>query len=70
MLPQLATPLAEDEPLGKRRARQAVRWQHPDSVAEDALDEPDPDDGAYEPDVRSYELPVPAGGAGAYGCVG
>ena len=40
------------------------------TVAEDALDEPDPDDGAYEPDVRSYELPVPAGGAGAYACVG
>ena len=68
MLPQLPTPLAEDEPLGKRRARQAVRWQHPDSIAEDALD--DPDDGPYEPDVRTYELPVPAGGAGAWGCVG
>ena len=52
VLPQLQTPAAEDEPLGKRRAKQAVRWQHPNSLADDVSD--DPDDAAYEPELHVH----------------
>ena len=55
MLPQLQTPVAEDEPLGKRRAKQAVRWQHPNTLADDVSD--DPDDAAYEPELHVYASP-------------
>jgi len=47
--------MAEDRPLGKRRAKQAVRWQHPDSLADDVSD--DPDDAAYEPELHAHAGP-------------
>jgi hypothetical protein len=59
VLPQLQTPVAEDEPLGKRRAKQAVRWQHPNSLADEGSD--DPDDAAYEPELHVHVHAGPGG---------